>query len=56
MPTSRLTATARTQLLIEHGDLVRLEAAYARLTPATEERAYLKQRLANVETRSRVIH
>lgn len=55
VPTSGLTATARTQLLIEHGDLVRLEAAYAQLTPSTEERAYLEQRLANLETRARVI-
>lgn len=55
LPNSGLTATARTQLLIEHGDLVRLEAAYARLTASTEERSYLEQRLANLETRARVI-
>ncbi|WP_301751437.1 hypothetical protein [uncultured Erythrobacter sp.] len=55
LPNSGLTATARTQLLVEHGDLIRLEAAYARLTPSTEERTYLDQRLANLETRARVI-
>ena len=55
VPTSGLTGNARTQLLVEHGDLVQLEAAYARLTTSTEERAYLERRLANLETRARVI-
>lgn len=51
---SGLGSAARAQLLVEHGDLVRLEAAYARLTPTVEERAYLESRLANLETRARV--
>lgn len=55
LPTSGLTTTARAQLLVEHGDLMRLEAAYARLTPTAEERAYLEQRIANLETRARVV-
>ncbi|WP_133365641.1 hypothetical protein [Qipengyuania sediminis] len=54
LPTSGLTATARTQLLVEHGDLVRLEAAYARTAPTSDERAYLERRIANLETRARV--
>ena len=54
LPTSGLNATARSQLLIEHGDLVRLEAAYARTTPTAEEKAYLEQRLANLEGRAKV--
>ncbi len=54
VPTSGLGANARAQLLVEHGDLARLEAAYARLTPTAEERAYLESRLANLETRARV--
>jgi opacity protein-like surface antigen len=54
VPTSGLTASARSQLLVEHGDLVRLEAAYARLTPTSDERAYLESRLASLETRARV--
>lgn len=54
LPASGLSTAARAQLLVEHGDLVRLEAAYARLTPTTEERAYLERRLANLETRARV--
>ncbi len=55
VPTSGLTAAARAQLLAEHGDLVRLEAAYARLTTSTEERTYLDARLAKLETRARVV-
>lgn len=54
LPASGLGATARSQLLVEHGDLARLAAAYARLTPSAEERAYLESRLANLETRARV--
>lgn len=54
LPTSGLTTAARTQLLVEHGDLVRLESAYVRLTPTAEERAYLERRLADLELRARV--
>lgn len=54
VPTSGLAAPARTRLMVEHGDLMRLEAAYARLTPSAEERAYLDSRLTNLETRARV--
>lgn len=55
LPKSGLTAAARAQLLVEHGDLVRLEAAYARLSATADERAYLDQRIANLETRARVV-
>lgn len=54
LPSAGLTTTARARLLVEHGDLLRLEAAYARLTPTTEERAYLERRLADLELRARV--
>lgn len=54
VPTSGLAAPARTRLMVEHGDLMRLEAAYAQLTPSAEERAYLESRLTNLETRARV--
>ena len=54
LPNSGLAAAARAQLLVEHGDLLRLEAAYARATASAEERAYLEQRIANLETRARV--
>ena len=55
LPTSGLGVSARTQLLVEHGDLVRLEAAYARLTPTADEQAYLERRLAELELRARVV-
>lgn len=54
LPSSGLNAAARAQLLVEHGDLVRLEAAYARTNPSSEDRAYLESRIANLETRARV--
>lgn len=55
LPTSGLTAAARAQLLVEHGDLVRLAAAYLRTAPSAEEKAYLETRLANLETRAKVV-
>ncbi|MBL8657994.1 MAG: hypothetical protein JNJ92_11660 [Altererythrobacter sp.] len=54
-PSSGLSSAARAQLLVEHGDLLRLEAAYARTSPSAEDRAYLEQRLTNLETRARVL-
>lgn len=54
LPSSGLSTAARTQLLVEHGDLVRLEAAYARINATAEERSYLDSRVANLETRARV--
>ncbi len=48
------TAQAQAQLRVEHGDLSRLVAAYARLTTTAEERAYLETRLVDLETRARV--
>lgn len=55
LPRSGLALTARNQLLVEHGDLVRLEAAYARLTPTADEKAYLERRLTNLELRAKVV-
>ena len=55
LPASRLSAVAQAQLRIEHGDLVRLAAAYERVAPTTDERAYLERRLVNLETRARVV-
>jgi hypothetical protein len=54
VPRSGLGLAARNQILIEHGDLVRLESAYARLSPTADERAYIERRLANLELRARV--
>ncbi len=55
LPRSGLNAAARAQLLVEHGDLVRLDAAYQRLNPGTDDRAYLEARIANLEARARVM-
>lgn len=55
LPRSGLTAAARAQLLVEHGDLIRLDAAYQRSSPSAEERAYLESRIANLEARARVM-
>ena len=55
LPASRLSAVVQAQLRIEHGDLVRLAAAYERAAATPEERAYLERRLVNLETRARVI-
>lgn len=49
-----LGASAVAQLRVEHGDLSRLEAAYARLTVSAADRAYLDARLADLETRARL--
>lgn len=54
LPTSGLGTAARAQLLVEHGDLLRLEAAYARITPTADERAYLERRITDLEARARV--
>jgi hypothetical protein len=54
LSSSGLSSSARAQLQVEHEDLSRLEAAYARLNASTEERAYLERRLAELEARARV--
>lgn len=52
LPNSGLSSSARDQLLVEHGDLLRLEAAYARSAPSSEDTAYLEARIANLESRA----
>ena len=49
-----VSGSVATQIRVEHGDLVRLEAAYARSQPSADDRAYLDRRLADLETRARV--
>lgn len=51
---SGLNAAAQTQLRVELGDLTRLDAAYSRATPTSEDRSYLERRIADLETRARV--
>lgn len=55
LPASRLSAAAQAQLRVEHGDLVRLAAAYERIAPTADERAYLERRMVNLETRAKVV-
>lgn len=54
LPYAGLTTTARAQITVEHGDLMRLADAYARLTPTSEEKAYLERRLSDLELRAKV--
>lgn len=54
LPNAGLSSAARAQLLVEHGDLVRLEAAYSRSSPSADDRAYLDRRITDLETRARV--
>lgn len=54
LPSAGLSSAARAQLLVEHGDLVRLEAAYSRSSPSADDRAYLERRITDLETRARV--
>lgn len=54
LPSSGLSATAQAQLRVEHEDISRLEAAYARMNASAEERAYIDRRLTDLETRARI--
>lgn len=51
---SGLNAAAQAQVRVEVGDLTRLDAAYARATPTSDDRAYLERRIVDLETRARV--
>lgn len=51
---SGLGTAQQTRLRVELGDLMRLEAAYARSTPTSDDRAYLERRIVDLETRARV--
>ncbi|MBB3861963.1 hypothetical protein GGQ88_003253 [Novosphingobium hassiacum] len=52
--TSGLGTAQQTRLRVELGDLMRLEAAYARSTPTSDDKAYLERRIVDLETRARV--
>lgn len=51
LPSSGLSAQAQAQLRVEHEDLSRLAAAYDRISPSSDDRAYLDRRLGDLETR-----
>jgi len=54
LPSSGLSNAQQAQVRVEQEDLLRLEAAYARLTTTADERAYLERRLVDLETRARI--
>ena len=54
LPSSGLSSSAQAQLRVEQQDLMRLEAAYARLSVTADERAYLARRIGELEVRARV--
>ena len=39
---------------VEVGDLARLDAAYARTPPSSDDRAYLERRIVELETKAKV--
>lgn len=49
-----ITRAEAADIRVEHGDLVRLEAAYAAGRPSSDDSAYLVRRLGELETRARV--
>ncbi|MBA3676602.1 MAG: hypothetical protein H0W74_04270 [Sphingosinicella sp.] len=51
---SGLGLAAQAQVRTEAGDLTRLDAAYARVTPSDADRVYLERRIVELETRARV--
>ncbi|MGL3822826.1 hypothetical protein [Sphingopyxis sp. R3-92] len=54
LASSGIGATAQAQVRVELGDLTRLEAAYGRTSPSSDDRAYIERRIADLETRARV--
>ncbi|MDR6834057.1 MULTISPECIES: hypothetical protein [unclassified Sphingopyxis] len=54
LASSGLNAALQAQVRVELGDLTRLDAAYARVAPTTEDRIYVERRIADLETRARV--
>lgn len=51
---SAIGRTEAADIAVEHGDLVRLEAAYARSQPSSDDRAYLDRRVGELELRARI--
>ena len=49
-----ITRTEAADIRVEHGDLTRLEAAYARTSPSRDDTDYLARRLGELEVRAKV--
>ncbi|MBB5744728.1 hypothetical protein [Brevundimonas variabilis] len=54
LTSTTLARAEAADIRVEHGDLVRLEAAYSRTSPSSDDRAYLDRRIGELETRARV--
>lgn len=54
LSSSGLARAEAADIRVEHGDLMRLEAAYSRMNPSSDDRAYLDRRIGELETRARV--
>lgn len=54
LSSNSLARAEAADIRVEHGDLVRLEAAYSRSSPSSDDRAYLDRRIGELETRARV--
>ncbi|WP_439471522.1 hypothetical protein [Brevundimonas sp.] len=54
LSSSGLSSSAQAQIRVELGDLTRLEAAYSRIQPSSDDRSYLERRISDLETRARV--
>lgn len=54
LSSSGLGSAAQAQIRVELGDLTRLEAAYSRAQPSSDDRDYLDRRISDLETRARV--
>lgn len=53
LSTNGYVSPMRAQMSVELGDLMRLDAAYARLQATSDDRAYLDRRVSELEQRSR---
>lgn len=51
---SAIGRTEAADIAVEHGDLVRLEAAYSRSQPSSDDRSYLDRRIGELEVRARI--
>jgi len=51
---SGLNAASQAQVRVELGDLTRLDAAYGRATPTSDDRSYLERRIVDLEKRARI--
>lgn len=54
LSSSGLSSTVQAQIRVELGDLTRLEAAYSRIQPSSDDRTYLERRISDLETRARI--